>query len=190
MKSEGANYDHTNFSDAVVDQINGIISPEHRKRIIICPHKVWQEKVDRNFDIQPLLNRFEKSGYFVRRWNPSRNFVPCYANQEFYNAINYNGNVVKCTANNDLYSKEPLGTILENGAIVWKDGFDKKYQQKSFENKRCLECVCLPLCMGMCPRNFNQGNTGCIREYDDASLEKGVIAVIDASYNNQSESIS
>lgn len=49
------------------------------------------------------MDLFEAAGYRVNRLDIIWDFVPCYANRKYYNAINYNGDVLKCTACNDLY---------------------------------------------------------------------------------------
>lgn len=67
--------------------------------------------------------------------------------------FNFNGNVVKCTACNDLYEKSPKGILKENGIIEWSDSFDAKCHERSFENEKCLNCNKLPVCMGVCPRD-------------------------------------
>lgn len=53
-------------------------------------------------------------------------FTSCYVNKKYYNAINYNGNVVKCTACNDIHKDKTKGNLLSNGHIVWDDSFDVK----------------------------------------------------------------
>ena len=136
--------------------MNKLISPSNRHRIQINPKKVWQETVkkERYNSVSTLLNLFETSGYKVNRLDFIWDFVPCYANRKYYNAINYNGDVVKCTACNDLYDKQTHGTINDNGSITWDSTFIEKYKAKSFENAECLICRYLPICMGICPRDY------------------------------------
>ncbi len=113
------NYTHESLDKKIIADINSIIDPSLRNRIKITPRKVWQIKADKSFSpvLVEILDEFEQSGYTVQRWNPSTTFYSCYTNKEYYNAINYNGNVVKCTACDDLYSKDPLGLLLPNGRI-------------------------------------------------------------------------
>lgn len=63
------------------------------------------------------MDLFEAAGYRVHRLDIIWDFVPCYANRKYYNVINYNGDVLKCTACNDLYEKSPHGSITLNGSI-------------------------------------------------------------------------
>jgi len=154
------NYTEENLSYQIVDDINKIISPANRCRIQINPKKVWQETVrkERYNSVSTLLDLFETSGYKVNRLDFVWDFVPCYANRKYYNAINYNGDVLKCTACNDLYDKQTHGTINNNGSITWDSNFIAKYKAKSFENAECLACKYLPICMGICPRDYGSAS--------------------------------
>lgn len=179
------NYTHSNLSDKIVEQVNSHLCQDIRKRIVISPHKVWQEKVDHEFDIHPLLDLFKESGYHVSRWNPATDFIPCYASKKYYNAINYNGHVVKCTACDDLYATRPLGILGEDGKISFSDGIDISYQSKTFENERCLKCKALPICMGLCPRDMLSGSSRCKYECVDESIEKSILMHIKENFNGQ-----
>lgn len=178
------NYTHQTLSANIVEQVNGLIDPEVRKQIGVALKKVWQERVDKSFAtaISDIMDLFEDSGYQVQRLNHNLHFIPCYANKEYYNAINFNGNVVKCTACDDLYNKNALGKLTNQGTIEWNDGIDLKYQSKSFENSRCLKCKFLPLCMGLCPRNFLRGDTYCKYEGEDMNLEYSLLNFLSHEY--------
>lgn len=171
------NYTHDTLTDRIVGEVNRVIEPGNRNRVIITPKKVWQENVDKDFSsvIINILDLFSESGYLVSRMDISNNFIPCYVNTEYYNAINFNGNVVKCTACNDLYDKKPRGVLQSDGRIIWEDGFDKKCMAPTFENPECLGCKRLPACMGPCPRNYLAGGAGCKYESIDHDFEKTLL---------------
>ncbi len=171
------NYTHDTLSSNIVDDVNRHIRAGNRNRVVITPKKVWQENVDKNFTdvIVDILDRFSESGYRVSRRDICRTFTPCYVNTEFYNAINFNGHVVKCTACDDLYLKQPKGILLDNGHIQWNDDYDKKCIEPTFENDRCLSCKKLPNCMGLCPRNHMAGMTGCKYNSIDEDFEKSLL---------------
>lgn len=175
------NYNHENLTPDVVEEINPFISKENRKRVIVVTRKVWQADVDKSYSIQlqEILDGFSKSGYITTRWSPISNYIPCYANKKYYNAINYNGNAVKCTACNDLYEEEPKGVLQKDGTILWNNEFDKRYQCKSFENEVCLNCKELPICMGNCPRDFINGHCQCKKESVDETIENALIDYIE-----------
>lgn len=180
------NYTEKNLNNLIINQINSIISSGNRNRITITLKKVWQEATNKclSTKIDYLLDLFEKSGYNVIRLDLVFNFVSCYADRKYYNAINFNGNIVKCTACDDLYSKESLGYLNDNGAIVWHEGFEEKYFKKRFENEKCLKCKNLPVCMGMCPRNYNNEEEKfyCKMEGFDTNIEANIINFINSEY--------
>jgi len=178
------NYTQESLDDVIVEQINGIISPVNRSRVIINPKKVWQERVNKSIfkETSSLLNKFEKSGYKVVRLDVINNFVPCYASRKYYNAINYNGDVVKCTANDDLYAKDAPGHLNGDGSIAWRKDFKVKFCKKRFENDICLNCNYLPICMGMCPRDYNKEEFYCKMDNSDINIKNALINYIDSEY--------
>ena len=175
------NYTEENLNYQIVDDVNKIISPKNRCKIQINPKKVWQETIrkERYNNVVTLLDLFEASGYRVNRLDLVWDFIPCYANRKYYNAINFNGDVIKCTACNDLYDKESHGSISDDGSIIWDRSFISKYQAKSFENEECLACKYLPLCMGICPRDY--GSTSyCKFNSMDMKIEDALVNYINS----------
>lgn len=171
------NYTHDNLTKDIVNEVCERISSEIRNRISILPRKVWQKKIDRKYtaELYEILDLFEEKGFNVERWSPVRNYISCYANKKYYNTINFNGHVLKCTACDDLYRKEPLGYLKEDGAIHWNGDFGNAYQCKAFENEKCLACRILPVCMGQCPRNHLAGITKCCYEMTDETFESALL---------------
>lgn len=180
------NYTNDNLTENIVSQVNQYIDKSVRSRIIISPHKVWQESPDpsRVEFISKILDSFENFGYTVQRWNPSLNSIPCYTSREYFNTINYNGGVVKCTACDDLYKDISLGELSDEGAIIWRDDIDKKYQEPTFENERCLSCKGLPICMGQCPRNHIFGYHNCKYDDSDDTLEGSIFEYLKHELSN------
>lgn len=178
------NYTHETFTKKIVEDVNSHIHYLNRNRIIITPKKVWQEKVDKFFTttISEILDVFQVSGYKVARKDISNTFTPCYVNQKYYNSINYNGHVIKCTACDDLYSNDPYGVLKPNGLIEWRNNFDKKCIEPTFENKRCLSCKILPACMGLCPRDHMNGLKRCKYEALDEDFEKSLLDYLSNEY--------
>ena len=109
------NYTHRNVSEEIVTEINQYIEEKNRSNIMITPRKVWQEEIDPDFhdSLTRILDRFKSAGYGVEYWNPIVDFIPCYTNKKYYNAINYNGHIVKCTACDDLYDPSPKGILAK-----------------------------------------------------------------------------
>lgn len=179
------NYTNDNLDISIVDQVNNIISSENRHKITINPKKVWQAKTDETTadNITTLLDCFRDSGYKVIYLDIINNYLPCYTDRKFYNAINFNGNVVKCTACNDLYAKEPLGMLNSDGTISWANGVDQVYLKKKYENEICLKCKYLPICMGVCAKNYNDGSDFQCKFSDPMTkLRKSIINYINYSF--------
>lgn len=170
------NYTHKTLSVNIVDEVNDFISVCNRSKIVILPKKVWQEDVDKSFGatLKSILDAFSASGYRVSRWSGDTGFISCYVNQEYYNAINFNGHVVKCTACDDLYASSPKGILRSDGIIDWQDNYDLKCLTPTFENERCLKCRKLPSCMGLCPRDFMAGGSHCKFDAMDEIYEENL----------------
>jgi uncharacterized protein len=150
------NYSDATFSKQLVEQINSIIHIDNRARIQILFRKIWQEKASkvRTNILQDYMEMFKHFGYHIHSMDLNENFISCYTSRKFYNSVNYNGDVLKCTANNDMYSSTPPGRLQEDGTIVWRENFLETFYQPRFENKTCLKCKYLPLCMGECNLNY------------------------------------
>lgn len=181
------NYTHKTLTKNIVDEVNQIITIQNRSRIVITPKKVWQEKADKSFmtNLTEILDLFLAAGYKVSLFTPSSSFIPCYTNKEFYNAINFNGNIVKCTACNDLYENETQGKLISNGEIAWEKDKKEQYLCKSYENEKCTNCKKLPICMGVCPRDYILGHTNCKYDAEDITLEQSIINYIKYEYENE-----
>ena len=181
------NYTHRNVSEEIVTEINQYIEEKNRSNIMITPRKVWQEEIDPDFhdSLTRILDRFKSAGYGVEYWNPIVDFIPCYTNKKYYNAINYNGHIVKCTACDDLYDPSPKGILAKNGVIEWNSDFEDKYDQPTFENELCLNCNKLPICMGLCPRDHIKGELYCKEDVLDTRFEDSIKSFIDRSYDSE-----
>ncbi len=178
------NYTHKNVSEGIVEEINVYIDPNNRSKIVITPRKVWQEDVKHDFHatLIGILDKFKESGYRVEYWNPVMEFIPCYVNKKYYNAINFNGNLIKCTACNDLYDPNAKGSIQSDGSIEWHNDFETNCIKSSFENERCLNCNKLPICMGLCPREHLNKQEYCKEDVLDYKFEDSIVDFIDRNY--------
>ncbi|RNC63427.1 radical SAM/SPASM domain-containing protein [Proteiniphilum sp. X52] len=181
------NYTKHNLDADIIEQINSHVNENVRRRILILFRKVWQEKTDKDiqFNLYELMDGFQDAGYNVQRLNLINNFITCYVEKSHYNAINYDGTIVKCTAHDDLFSKNPPGVLQDNGQIVWRDNFEKDFHVNM--NQRCVICKYLPICMGMCPRNYDKKDKTkfyCKMDSLDMSINKMLKNFIDNEYEN------
>ena len=180
------NYTHDNLTNNIITQISGFFPKDIQNRVHIILKKVWQEKTDKDFysHTLDLQSDFIKNGFSVNILDIVYDFVPCYANRRYYTAVNFNGDLLKCTASNDLYAEEPLVMINADGSLSWKDGIETAYSSSSFENEKCLDCKYLPICMGNCPRNHIAHATSCKFDNLDINIDEGIINLIDESYES------
>ena len=83
-----------------------------------------------------------------------------------------------------MYENFTHGEIEPDGIIKWNHDFIMKYKMVFFENKRCLQCKYLPLCMGVCPRdNYTKA---CKLENVDFHIEDSLVNYIDTIYETKS----
>lgn len=126
---------------------------KNRECIIVDFQKVWQ--IHGNKESESLLH--EAKEYFRLNglnsnfwaWRPGA-FYRCYSDRLRHYAINYNGKIFKCTAQ-DYGDDKVIGELLPNGTIKWNMALlSNLFSQSTFENSRCLKCIKLPICMGPC----------------------------------------
>lgn len=175
------NYTSATLQSNIVETVTSLIPSNLRKRIKIILKKVWQDCPDNGrFDSYlDMLDKFKEKGFNIKRLDIIDDFLPCYTNKEFFNCINYDGGVIKCTNCDLLYAKDAPGKLLENNDIAWKDGFDKKNQEAAFENEKCIKCKLLPICMSHCPKQHIDGDTKYCKFFStDVNLRKAIIAYI------------
>ena len=65
---------------------------------------------------------------------------------------------------------------------MWKDEFDLKCQTATYENEKCLNCNKLPICMGLCPRDYLSGHTHCKNDVMDEDFETGLLNYLTHQY--------
>lgn len=145
------NYDKQTLKN--IDKILFDIPKEIIKNIKVDFQKVWQVNQTKNENISLIksIEKFTEMGFEINMWafRPST-FYKCYSDRYHHIAINYDGNVFKCTAR-DYKEKWRVGKLLEDGNIEWKPDLIHKYLNKApFENEMCLKCKHLPLCFGPC----------------------------------------
>lgn len=151
------NYNKKNLDINIVEQLNEKIKIKNREKISISFKKLWQEGVDTNriSIIREISQKLFSNGYKISN-EIENGCLSCYTDKKWYNAINFDGSVVKCTASDDLYSKNPPGKLQEDGSILWRKNYIENYFDVRFENEICKKCKNLPLCMGNCNKNYNE----------------------------------
>ena len=164
------NYDDKNLNtEEIFNQICNSILPEHKKNIELLFRKIWQVTTVENADekIKYLIKKLKEAGF---RYSAGNDLVlnsrPCYVSQKGMKLITPVGTVEKCSAKADFETK-PLGRLQDNGTIKWINDrpiFDM-FSRPLFENKMCLSCKYLPLCMGPCPRDIDSESVNINKSY-------------------------
>ena len=166
-----------------IEDIIPLITNKAKQHIIVDFQKVWQINCDEKDFIQ--LEKIKKlfiennldSGFWA--YQPGV-FNRCYSDKFHQYAINYDGNVFKCTAQD--YGKDKIiGKLNSNGIISWNmEILSELFAHATFENKRCLNCKSLPLCMGPCiTKNFearrNNREIPCVFDNAEFALDSFII---------------
>ena len=166
-----------------IEDIIPLISQNAKKYIHVDFQKVWQICCDEK-DMEQLKKVKEtfrenglKSGYWA--YTPKQ-FNRCYSDRLHQYAINYDGRIFKCTAQ-DYGDDKVIGTLNQNGSIIWKDKLlSELFAHSTFDNDRCLKCKSLPICMGPCIiRNYEARKQSlpipCVFENAQFSLDSYII---------------
>lgn len=174
------NYTYDSMDERIVGEVCERVPQNLRDRIQIFPRKVWQEEPDKTKRIgyEDIWGKFEKEGFFVKKEALVLDFRPCYTNNSNFLTANYNGTVVKCTACNDMYTPNGLGSLNNDGSVSWHDSRGTEYDKPTFENEKCIACKYLPICMGICPRDHVKRLSYCKLDKADMSFEYEILAYI------------
>lgn len=177
------NYTRENLDEVMVEQVCDFIAPENRSRVTVMPRKVWQVTAGNTFQDTTghIWHKFKEAGFRIDNSNIIKDFVPCYTCRRHFLTINHNGQVLRCTANDDLYATDPPGYLDDNGQVIMKKEYELKYSLKSFDNDNCRCCKYLPMCMGQCPAHYNPEKHECKRASLDLSFEESIINEIENS---------
>ena len=135
-----------------------------KSKIQIDFQRVWQVKSDDSLIqlLKSTIKQAQAKGFYVGyyAYKPLYNHT-CYSDRFNYAAINYDGNVFKCTAR-DYSAKHIVAELNSSGQLVWdKEIISKRLSKATFENKNCIDCKYLGLCFGPCSQKmleYNENN--------------------------------
>lgn len=150
------NYDERNLEpEPILQQISELIPKVYYKHISFLLRRIWQipsfeEEEQKKQQFIHLLK--EKGFSYSYEYDLIQDFIPCYAVRKNTLMITHDGLIGKCTTRDD-FSKYAIGKLTKEGEIKWKDEtINDLYSMPLFENKECLSCKELPICMGSCPK--------------------------------------
>lgn len=183
------NYTDDNLDESIIYDVNNFIESKNRSRVSVYFKKVWQvnSKKDTIQKAQTIREKFEHYGYDVTRFDFICNFISCYVEKHYYNAINFNGNIVKCTATDDLHTADPYGCLSKNGEIIWNNDLIVELHKRELP-KPCAVCQYLPLCMGPCPHKNNiKGPFKCKMADQLKDIPNMIITFVNSRYEHASK---
>lgn len=166
-----------------IEDILTLISEKAKKHINMDFQRVWQISCDnRDYaQLEKVKKVFIENGLNSGFWAYQPGiFNRCYSDRFHHYAINYDGNIFKCTAQD--YGKDKIiGKLHPNGMISWNlNLLSELFANSTFDNKRCLKCKALPLCMGPCiTKNYEAKKHGvetpCVFQNAEFALESYII---------------
>lgn len=175
------NYDDSTLKVSDFDKVFTLIPEEYRNRVFPCFQRVWQtikKKEDPcahciNAELITLTDKVVDLGYKtvpMSYYHVGRP-IKCYGDRLYNTVIDYDGKVYKCTAR----TNKELGKLHEDGVITWDyDSLIRLYAKPPFENKKCLACKHLPICLNSCIQNSSGSNEApdkCMLDYAETSVE-------------------
>ena len=166
-----------------ITDIIPLFSEMAKQHISVDFQRVWQINCDkRDYEqLETVKHIFNQNGLESGFWayQPG-SFNRCYSDRFHHYAINYDGKVVKCTAQ-DYGEDKIIGVLNLNGEITWNNRLlSQLFSHSTFDNERCLSCKSLPICMGPCIiKNYEARKNGtqipCIFENAEYALESFII---------------
>ncbi|WP_342979711.1 radical SAM/SPASM domain-containing protein [Bacteroides stercoris] len=161
---EGDNFSITlriNYDNSTLDGIPEIlerIKDIDRKKIFVHFERVWQTENDSTEQTRDLLRnvmkRFIKAGFCVGQGTFRGYPYSCPSDINNSIVINYDGSIHKCNGRT-LSSLTKYGILNDDGSLdIDENLLAKRHSVATFENKECLNCKMLPVCMGPCSQKM------------------------------------
>jgi uncharacterized protein len=168
----------------ITEDLADLADDKKRNFLIFDFHRVWQN--DRKDDTDKVLNKkiehFRHLGFKVAsKYLPDNVRNSCYADKLNGVAINYNGDIYKCTAR-DFTPSTRAGFIDGNGELSWNDGYLQRRMNAKFNNAPCLKCRILPICNGGCSQHALEhlnGKEYCVYFGDESEKDKVIASKIE-----------
>jgi uncharacterized protein len=181
------NYDDSTLMVSELDKIFSLIPEKYRSRVFPNFQRIWQtvkkhSDSKENKDLIKLESIVAELGYKAACTSAfhTQRAVKCYADRLYNTVIDYDGKVYKCTAN----TQKEAGILNDNGEITWhQDVLTRLYSKAPFENKKCLACKHLPICLATCVQNANESDeepAKCTLDYAEISVEDFIRSLVKA----------
>jgi len=177
---------YTDITLKTLDSIFDEFEPKYRSKIQISFQRVWQtyDKIISNSTNPNLLNCIDKCkimGYNVKDLHFTINKEKvCYVDKLFHLEMNWDGKIYKCTARG-YDDKYVVGKINDSGKIDWKpESLMNHFSTSTFDNRMCIKCKLLPICMGPCVQKVieskeNNIKNMCYLNFTEISVKEYII---------------
>lgn len=154
------NYDAQTLEVSDLKGAFELLDERFRHKVRVDFQRVWQTSPATEGENQKRLEFYETCsllGYNQREIANVFNIGlthKCYTDRFYHAEFNYDGKVYRCTAR-DYSDKYVVGVLSEDGRVQWNEQeMARRYGKATFENKICLVCKYLPLCMGPCSQKM------------------------------------
>ena len=179
------NFDDSTLKVSNFDNVFKLIPKQYRKRVFISLQRVWQtvEKNENKIGNQDLIQLRDSAINLGYSTSETSEFhagrpVKCYADRLYNTVIDYDGKIYKCT----VHTQKEAGVLNNDGVITWNhDTLTHLFSKPPFENKKCLACKHLPICLASCVQNANGSSEGpnrCALDYAEIQVEDFIKSLI------------
>ena len=154
------NYDNNTLNG--ISEILEKISDINRKKVFVHFERVWQTENESTEQsrifLREIIRKFIKAGFCINQGNFIGYPYSCPSDTNNSIVINYDGSIHKCNGRTlSQYTK--YGILKEDGSLdIDKNLLAKRLSVSTFENKECLNCKMLPVCMGPCSQKMLEHN--------------------------------
>lgn len=167
----------------------------NREKVFIHLERVWQTKSNKvekqkKEVLEQAISLLLSNNFIVDYGNFQSKLFSCKSDRYRILAINYNGDVYKCTGR--PFTKENRqGVLLNDGSVDWDyNNIANRLGSATYENEKCLQCKILPLCMGPCSQKNVENNWGdisniCLLNNYEFSINEFVITHFNNTYLEQ-----
>lgn len=154
------NYDNRTLNG--VPEILQRIKDIDRKKIFIHFERVWQTENESTEKSKTLLRTIIKDfiieGFCVNQGTFRGYPYSCPSDMNNSIVINYDGSIHKCNGRT-LSPLTKYGVLNNDGSLdIDENLLAKRLAVATFENKECLSCKMLPVCMGPCSQKMLEHN--------------------------------
>lgn len=154
------NYDNRTLEG--IPEILEKIKDIDRKKIFIHFERVWQTENESTehtkSTLKSIIKDFIKEGFCVNQGTFNGYPYSCPSDMNNSIVINYDGTIHKCNGRT-LSNHTKYGILNEDGTLnLNEDLLAKRHSVSTFENKECLNCKMLPVCMGPCSQKLLENN--------------------------------